>query len=148
MAPLIAALLLNTSASMTTDVADWLTGCWAEAPDGVGTVEVWINADNRALLALNYRAGEQLSFEYLRIDLEGETPVYVPQPNGQPPTRFVQHEAAPGYVLFGNDEHDYPQRIGYRRTGDEMEVWLSLADGSRRFGWTWQRIPCSTIFEG
>ena len=89
-----------------------------------------------------------MTVEDLRIELEGEKPVYVAQPGGQPPTRFSQHEASPGYALFANDDHDYPQRIGYRRSGDEMEVWLSLADGSRRFGWTWQRIDCASVYAG
>ncbi|MDX1571891.1 MAG: DUF6265 family protein [Xanthomonadales bacterium] len=146
MSPLFGVLTLVMTAEAA-ELPAWMIGCWSDGADEDLTVEAWAQADGNHLFGLNFRSSaDGVAFEYLRIELTAGTPEYVAQPGGQPPTRFPLLQASQGYALFANDAHDYPQRIGYRRIGDEMEVWISLADGSRRFAWDWSRTDCREVF--
>ena len=48
-------------------------------------------------------------------------------------------------VVFENPEHDFPQRVGYRRDGaDGLQAWIEgQANGkSRRVDFSYQRARC------
>ena len=45
---------------------------------------------------------------------------YIAQPGGQPPTHFARTDGGENWVRFENPEHDFPQRIEYRRDGDRL----------------------------
>ncbi len=68
------------------------------------------------------RGGRINEFEFMRImDLEG-TITFVAQPNGNAPTSFARTDGGEGWIRFENPEHDYPQRIEYRREGDALKA--------------------------
>ena len=54
---------------------------------------------------------------------------YEAHPSGQPAARFVAIRATETEVIFENPEHDYPQRVGYRRDGpDALTGWIDGTD--------------------
>ena len=40
-------------------------------------------------------------------------------------------------MTFENGDHDYPQRIAYRRTEQGLAATISKLDGSRPFEYAW-----------
>jgi hypothetical protein len=76
--------------------------------------------------------GATTAFEYLRIvDLDG-VPAYVAQPGGRPPTTFRMTASGEQWIRFENPEHDFPQRIEYRRASDTLHAEIAGpgADGA------------------
>lgn len=87
--------------------------------------------------------GRTVFFEYLRIETSESAVVYLASPLGRdPPTRFVSVASGPGWIAFENAEHDYPQRIEYRRDGDELTMTIcGQEDGQpKSASWTLHRV--------
>ena len=139
------ALFLMGQAGPPARVADlgWMSGHWAtESADDRWTEESW--SDPRAGVMLGNsrsgRGGRLAEFEFLRIQAgEDGVPTYLAQPGGQPPVpfRLTAHDAAS--ATFDNPQHDFPQRIVYRRSGDIMVATISALDGSHAMSWTYRR---------
>src|SRR4029078_11475741 len=73
--------------------------------------------------------------------------VYEAHPRGQPSATFVARVANEDSVLFELPEHDFPQRVAYRRVGrDSVLAWVegTLRGTTRRFEFTYRRVPCPT----
>lgn len=122
---------------------DWLAGRWCSADGPRGqTCEVWQNAAGGVMLGTSQtvKGGKTVGFEFLRIAMDGDTAVYLPQPGGKPPVAFRAAAGGEG-VTFVNATHDYPQRIHYRRLGDTLTAEISLADGSKAIRWSFTRTP-------
>ena len=132
-----------TGSEASVALPDWLAGRWcgADGPRGQ-TCETWQQAAGGTMLGTSQtvKAGKTVAFEFLRIVLEGDTAVYLPQPGGKPPVPFRAIVSGEG-VTFVNAAHDYPQRIHYRRAGDMLTAEISLADGSKAIRWTFTRVP-------
>lgn len=106
---------------------DWIGGQWcAERGDEI-VEEVWLPPHGGIALGLSRtRVGsETVAFEYLRIvDLAG-IPSYVAQPGGRPPTTFKRTAGGETWIRFENPEHDFPQRIEYRREGETLHAEIA-----------------------
>ncbi|MEG3180787.1 DUF6265 family protein [Sphingomonas sp. LT1P40] len=130
-------LAVPVSASDGSGLPDWLAGRWCgeDGPQGQ-TCEQWQRGAGGTMLGTSQtvKGDETVGFEFLRIAMDGTTPVYFAQPGGKPPVAF---RAVPGGegVTFVNAAHDYPQRIHYRADGDGMIAEISLADGSEAMRW-------------
>lgn len=139
------ALLLMAQAGPSARVADlgWMSGRWeTEAANGRWVEESWSDARGGVMLGVSRTvSGERLrEFEFLRIQLgEDGVPAYLAQPGGQSPVAFrlSAHDATS--ATFDNPQHDFPQRIVYRRTGDTMVATISALDGSHAMSWTYRR---------
>ncbi|HEX2139311.1 MAG TPA: DUF6265 family protein [Woeseiaceae bacterium] len=113
---------------------DWISGHWC-AGLGQDTVEeFWLPPHGGVTIGVSrtLRDGRTAAFEYLRIvDLEG-TPSYIAQSGGRPPTAFKRTAGGERWIRFENPEHDFPQRIEYRRDGDTLQAEIAGpgADGS------------------
>ncbi len=121
---------------------DWLAGRWCSADGPRGqTCETWQAAAGGTMLGTSQtvKGGKTVAFEFLRIALDGDTAVYLPQPGGKPPVAFRAASSGEG-VTFVNAAHDYPQRIHYRLTGDVLTAEISLADGSKAMRWSFTRV--------
>jgi len=103
---------------------DWIAGHWC-ADLGEDTVEeLWLPPHGGVIVGLGRtRTSDRTTgFEYLRIlDIDG-TQSYVAQPGGRPPTAFRRTAGAGHWVRFENPDHDFPQRIEYRRDGDILHA--------------------------
>lgn len=102
---------------------DWLVGRWCGEQAGRQTEEAWLAPAGGMMLGVARSIGkEEASFEYLRIVEVDGVPAYIAQPQGHPPTVFKLTAAGADWVRFENPQHDFPQRIEYRRNGDALHA--------------------------
>ena len=121
----------------------WLAGCWRTA-DGVSE-ECWMPPRAELMVGMHrdVREGRPPFYEALRIEVSGGEVVYVASPKGQETTTFSVESASGQKVVFANPTHDFPQRITYERTGDQLVATISGTVGGqeRRSSWTFSRDP-------
>ncbi|ANP45026.1 DUF6265 family protein [Candidatus Viadribacter manganicus] len=123
------AALLFAPAAFAQDVSDlrWLRGCWQtepprEAESGATFTEVWIAPEAPIILGYDYHEGEGeiQGWSQMRIESNG-APELVDMPLGSFPIRYrLMDEEVDNHVSFQNLEHDFPQRIEYRREGNRL----------------------------
>ena len=85
-----------------------------------GTVieEMWTKPGGATLLGISrtVKAGKTVATEYMQIREEKGAPAFVAQTKiGGPATVFLSIKASDSEVVFSNPEHDYPQRVIYRK---------------------------------
>jgi hypothetical protein len=106
------------------DVASlgWLAGTWSQAKDGKTVREMWLPPQDGAMagVTLTTRPGKPAVAEYAKITVEPAGVTYTAIVGRQPPTPFVLKSAGPGEVVFENLQHDFPQRVFYRRCGHDL----------------------------
>ena len=122
---------------------EWLAGRWCTAEGApTRTCEQWQPGAGGMMLGTSQtvKGGKTVAFEFLRIALDGDKAVYLPQPGGKAPVAFRAMAGGEG-LTFVNASHDYPQRIHYQREGDELIAEISLADGSKAMRWRYRRMP-------
>lgn len=105
----------------------WLSGHWCGGDDGETIEESWLPPRGGYTLGVSrtMRGEKRTAFEFLRIEPVDGVPTYVAQPGGQAPTRFKRSAGGEQWVRFENPEHDFPQRIEYRRSGDQLVASIS-----------------------
>lgn len=121
---LFCAILAPAHASLPDDLGaklGWLQGCWAAQGAERDSVEQWTSAAGKVMLGMSrtVKAGELRSFEFmqLREDQPGKL-TFTAQPNGAAPTTFALLREGDGEYTFENKAHDFPQRVIYRRVGE------------------------------
>lgn len=123
----------------------FMLGCWQSA-DGVNK-EVWSYPEGGIMFgyATTTRDGAVTTWEQSRIDLRTARATYTASPEGQRPVTFTEKMPAPDAVVpavdvtFENGDHDYPQRIAYRRTEAGLAATISKLNGDRPFEYQWAR---------
>lgn len=120
----------------------WIVGIWHPTVPG-GPTEVWAEAEGGSLRGFSVSHEGDLvdEFELLTIEQNGRGLVYLARPNGiAPSTPFALVEVGPTSAVFANPQNDFPQRIGYERTGEGLSAWIEGPgqDGTRRISWTWR----------
>jgi hypothetical protein len=114
-------MLLN-AAEPTTPVADvgWLSGGWKMETNGKLIEEQWTTPAGGSMLGVSrtIKNGKMVAFEFLRIEQREGSLVYIAQPQGDKPTEFRLIESTANEFVFANPQHDFPQRIRYRRNPD------------------------------
>jgi hypothetical protein len=128
----------------TLDDLAWLAGHWSAEKNGTRTEEVWLAPAGGLMLAMNRTVPStgRAAFEYLRIELREEGPVYVASPGGKGATDFPLADFGERFVLFENPEHDFPQRIRYELDAAgalHARVSGDVAGKERSEEWTWKR---------
>jgi len=136
------ALLLGAQAAPHARVADlgWMSGHWRTA-DGA-TEEDWTAPRAGMMLGTSrtIQSGIAREYEFLRLQAGADgVPVYWASPNGIAPVGFRLSRAGPASATFDNPDHDYPQRISYRRDGEALVATISAIDDSRATSWTYRR---------
>ncbi len=85
------------------------------------------------------------AWESLRLAVEGDRVVYIAQPNGGAPVRFAATTMSDSMAVFENAQHDFPQRITYRRLReDSLTAQIAgIANGTTRsMDMPMQRVAC------
>jgi hypothetical protein len=150
---LLAALVCGASTSASAQSAQriasisWLTGC-LEMRTGNRIVE-----EHR----MTERAGTMLGmgrtvsarglgdYELTLIKQDGDRLLFEAHPKDQPPATFTARVATADSVVFEAPEHDFPQRVGYRRVGaDSVHAWVegTMQGTTRRVNFPYARVPC------
>jgi hypothetical protein len=66
-------------------------------------------------------------------------------PSGQAAGVFTATSVGTDSVIFEAPEHDYPQTVGYRRSGsDSITAWIDGNQGGKRqrIEFPYRRVPC------
>jgi Domain of unknown function (DUF6265) len=138
---MIAALMVVSERTHALDLS-WLTGRWCSESGGDYSEENWGPGLGDLMLGTSktIAADGKVGFEFLRIEITGATAAYFAQPGGRPATRFDLIAATAASVIFANAAHDFPQRIGYRRAGTSLHVWIDDGtDDGQALHWDWHR---------
>jgi hypothetical protein len=131
--------------------AAWLAGCWsAVSPDGQNAAEEQWMAPRGGLMvgmARTVRGGTARGHELLtlRVGADGGL-IYRAAPSGQAVTDFAGRSIRPGQLEFSNPEHDFPQRIVYTRTAEDVAdvaVFGHVDDTEPAFTLPYRRVACT-----
>lgn len=130
----VLALLWSSPAPAQARVAQvgWLAGCWQLADGRRIVEEQW----NRPLGGIMLGVGRTLQgdslveFEQVRLFERRGRLVYAAAPSGQSPAEFTSVSVSDSGVTFENLNHDFPQRVRYRRAGPDS--LLARVEGLRR----------------
>lgn len=146
------ALLLSfggvpTDATPTYTLPQWLAGCWVETREDRWTEECWTSARGGMMLGSGRsgrgdRLGHWETMQIIAADPAAAPAhlVFWGAPRGQNRTAFAwDGKAEANAITFVNAAHDYPQRISYRRDGEELVAETSLIDGTKLMRWRYRR---------
>ena len=141
--PLILAVPVASAEPVVEDLA-WLSGQWLGEEGGRRMEEHYMRPAGGVIVGMSrtVRPDRAPEIEFIRIapGTDGRL-AYHAHPLGQAPASFTLVESAPGLAVFANPQHDFPQKITYRRTGDSLtaEIEGPGRDGTpKRIGWTWR----------
>jgi hypothetical protein len=98
----------------------WLAGCWKDDRGQRVRDEYWTRAAGESMFGIGraVRDGRTTEFEFMRIREEKGDIFYTSKPSGQPEASFKLVKASENEAVFENPQHDFPQRIIYRRQSD------------------------------
>jgi len=117
-------ILIAAAALAAQPDLDWMAGYWLACGARTEVAELWTTRRGGVMLGMSVTSGsEAFGWEQVRIETsEGGTSMqYVARPRGATgDTAFRLARSGPGEAVFENPAHDYPQRIIYRREGEEL----------------------------
>ena len=98
----------------------WMAGSWEGTAGKASIEEHWTHPAGGTMFAVSRTivGGKTVAFEFLRIERREDGIFYVAQPGGRPPTDFKLAKLEGQTVAFENPQHDFPQRIIYRKNAD------------------------------
>lgn len=127
----------------------WLAGCWEtkDAAKQRSIVEQWMAPDGGAMIGMSrtVRAGKMTGYEFLRIVRDEISIKYVSRPSeNSTDTDFRLLKLSANEVVFENLQHDFPQRIIYRRNGDDLNARIEGPSGGKTVGidFPYTRVRC------
>jgi hypothetical protein len=122
----------------------FMVGHWGGKAGEVEMEELWTTAKGDVMLGLHrdVAPGKKAFFEYLRIEDREGALVYVASPKGAGATEFVLVALEKDGVVFENLEHDFPQRIIYRRHEDRLTSRIEGEVGGELQSreWVWELV--------
>jgi hypothetical protein len=109
---------------------DFLAGTWVQITSSEITEEVWTTSQGWSMhgVGRTLRNGREVSGETLSIEPRGAGFVYIAELPGAAPVEFKLVDHGQTWARFENPEHDFPQRIEYRRNGDLLRAEVSGFD--------------------
>ena len=137
------------AAAKVEDLA-WLAGCWEtkNAAKQLSILEQWMVPEGGAMLGMSrtVRGGKMAGYEFLRIVRDDVSVKYVSRlSENTTDTDFRVVKLSPNEVIFSNPQHDFPQRIIYRRDGDNLTARIEgTTDGKTRgIDFPYRRVACN-----
>ena len=115
----------------------WITGQWVRTSERVQGEELWTDVAGGTMLGVSrtVAARKTVEFEFLRIEERSDGIYYVAHPQARPGTDFKLVRTRGQEAVFENLEHDFPQRIIYRRNQDgSLTVRIEGDRGGRIVG--------------
>ena len=122
----------------------FLTGCWALESKGALVDEAWSRPAGGVMAGYSrtVRGDRLVTLEYLRIEPRDGVLVYVPTIRGKE-TVFKAVKVTAGEAIFENPEHDFPQRIIYRKSDTGLFARVESMDGKKGVDYLYGRAACS-----
>ena len=134
-----------TSSSLTQ--LSWMAGC-LELRAGDRLVEEHrMEVRGGSMLGMGRTTSSKglVEYELTLIQEKAGKIVFEARPSGQPPAVFTASSVGRDSVIFTAPEHDFPQLVGYRRSGrDSVLAWISGTHGGavRRIEFPYRRVAC------
>ena len=125
----------------------WLAGYWLSCEEGVEVSETWSDRRGGVMLGSSLSYGsDAFGWEQTRIEAAEAGLSFHASPRGQPPAAFRLVRSGPNEAVFENPEHDFPQRVIYRREGDRLTGRIEgVADGREQaMEWHYRAAPLNT----
>lgn len=135
--------LFALAAGVEADLS-WLAGYWLSCEGGVEVSETWSDLRGGQLLGVGISSGNgKVSWEQTRIGQSQSGYSFFAQPSGQPAAEFPLLRYDEQEVVFENLEHDFPQRVIYRRFGNQLIGRIEgVRGGLTSFAeWRYQSAP-------
>ena len=135
-------LMAQAAPAPTVNDLGWMAGRWEAGEGGRWTEESWTAPRAGTMFGISRSGrGEQVrEFEYIRLQAGADGVVaYNASPGGRAPVAFRLTARNGTSATFENSQHDYPQRVVYRRDGDTMVATISTMSGSNAMSWTFRR---------
>jgi ketosteroid isomerase-like protein len=102
----------------------WMAGHWCADMGEEKVEELWLPPHGNVMPGLGRTLNPERTtgFEYLRIVDPDGIQRFIAQPGGKPPTSFGRTAGGENWVRFENPDHDFPQRIEYRKEGETLHA--------------------------
>ena len=125
----------------------WLAGCLEMRGANRVVEEQRMAERGGTMLGMGRTVGARglSDYELTLIKEDGARLLFEAHPKGQPPATFAARVATTDSVVFEAPEHDFPQRVGYRRVGaDSVLAWVEgkMNGKERRIEFPYRRVPC------
>lgn len=140
--PGLLAFILSVSATaQTLEDLSWMSGYWVASRQGASYEELWMPAAGGVMLGLNrhINASGRSTFEYLRIAETDSSIVYLASPEGAAAVPFTLTTITSTSAVFENLTHDFPQRIIYSLSGDQLTARIEDESGKKGQQWSWSK---------
>jgi len=133
-------LVLTCAGARAAELPAWIAGHWTTKNDKLTTEEVWLAPAANLMVGAGRTVGAKGAFfEFMRIEARGENLYFIAQPRGAPPTEFKSVKLEADTVVFENLQHDFPQRVIYRRAGaDRLDARTEGMVKGKLEGQDWQ----------
>ncbi len=144
---LVVALAPAQAAAPTSSVQDlaWLSGCWASIDGEPGSGETWTTPAGGTLLAVGrtVKRGKTVSHEFMQIRETGSGQIaFIALPSGQKEASFPLVRLSGQEAVFENPQHDFPQRVIYRRNGDLLTGRVEGSESGEAKGFDFPMKRC------
>jgi hypothetical protein len=149
MLSLFFAAALSTTPAPEADIGRlaWISGCWVQMRANGRVDEQWMKPDGGIILGMSrtLRDGKLREFEFLRIapGPDGRL-AYVAKPSAQAEASFPLKELTDDLVVFEDPDHDFPQRILYKRVDSNTiiaRIEGSIDGKARSVDYPYKRCP-------
>jgi hypothetical protein len=133
---------------LSIDRVAWLHGCWQTAPPAPSIVEEqWMAPRGGTMIGMGrtVRGGRTTEYELVVLREQDGRLAYEAHPSGQPSAVFLSREITDSSVVFENAEHDFPQRVGYRRSESGLAAWIegTVKGQMRHIDFNYARVACA-----
>ncbi len=136
------------AAAFAQDIAglEFLSGCWEARLGPVLIEEQWNRPAGGTLLGFSrtLKDARTVFTEFMRIERLGSEVVYTARIGTRSVTPFKLLRQSAAEVVFENSEHDFPQRIIYRKSVDGLSARIEGVDKGKARGedFPYRRVTC------
>ena len=138
--------VIAQSPATTSDLA-FITGCWRFERNGRIVEEHWLAPAGGSLFGVSrtVAGGKTVDFEFLQLRDLPDGLTYIAKPSRQAEASFKMTTKTVDEVVFENSQHDFPQRIRYRRSGDALHARIEgTVDGKASvIDFPYVRVSCT-----
>ena len=143
----VAGLLYGQEKKPEMEILSWISGCWENASGARTMEERWTKLAGESMLGVNrtVKDGKTVAYEFIRIAKQGEDIYYIAKPSGQAEASFKLVKWSDDEAVFENPDHDFPQRIIYRRQEDgslHSRIEGTSKGKERGIDFPMQRVTC------
>ena len=122
----------------------FMAGSWGGPSGSAEVEEVWLSPKGGLMLGLGrtVKDGKAVDWEFMRIEQQGATLVYLASPGGKPATPFPLATLDATSAAF-ESSLEFPRRVSYRKNPDG--TLTARIEGTRNGQpaareWTWKRL--------